>query len=613
MSAQPQSDDLVYIPRTSIRVIPEFNPRKNFSERDIAAFAERIRRSNWLSPLLVRPDPNGDGYILVAGERRLRAVTLLEWDEVPVTIKQMTDHEHHQLAMVENVDRKELGVAEEILSARDYVDSYGGDHEQAAESLGWPVQKLRHRLRLLHATQDVLKALLDEKIQLGHAELLAALPEQNQAKALPRILEQGLSVSQLRDQLKAFATPLEKAIFDLAGCSNCPYNSEQQQSLFASNIGTGLCTNRSCYQDKTTEALSQKRDALREDFGTVVLLSEKVPGTTIPLVKFGESGVGEQQYDACRACDFRGAAINDSPGGSCGNVESPLCFNLTCHRTKVAEYAESLAPADAEEGDGGDADGEANDSAPGESKAKPGSSPGGKAAASSKSEGKGKASKSKPQARATLKAVVNQYAGIVRRAALTAVQQDARLPLAYAAFALLRSLADEMPRTTFTDVCKQFDVPCRSNEDSFKRQCTEIVLSLAQRSVEDLNELIQKATVILLESHPDDTSFNSKLNRRALAAHIVDRTGTELLPFVVIDEAYLGAHTRSAMEGVLEESGFKEFVESQADGKKRYAAILGEKKDDAVKSVLAYGHDFTGYLPSGLKPEMKDWLAFKKS
>src|SRR5690606_301042 len=110
---------------------------------DTAEFAERIRASGWLSPPLVRPDPLGDGFLLVAGERRLRAIRHLGWETVQVTVKNMSDVEHRQLALAENVDRRDLTIAEEALAARDHLAAYEGDHDAAAKALGWPVARLR--------------------------------------------------------------------------------------------------------------------------------------------------------------------------------------------------------------------------------------------------------------------------------------------------------------------------------------------------------------------------------------------------------------------------------------------------------------------------------------
>ena len=605
MTSQPQTD-LQHVAVSAIRVAPEFNPRRTFSDQETREFAERINSSGWVSPLLIRPDPDGDGYLLVAGERRFRAVTYLGWEQVPVTIKQMDDVEHRKLALAENADRKDLNVAEEALAARDHVDAYGGDHEKAAESLGWPVKRLKHRLQLLHATPEVMDALLHDRIQLGHAELLATLPAENQAKALPRVLERGVSVADLREQLNGFATPLSQAIFSLEQCQSCPFNSECQRGLFAEHINGGLCTNKTCYAAKTDEALQAKRIELKGDFGTVVLLSEKVPGTTVPLVKLGETGVGEEQFNACRTCEHRGAIIVDTPGRSIGNVSGPTCFNLTCHGQMNAAYREILNPT---------ATGTESDDDAAESQSPQAGTPeaGAKQASKPVAKGHGKKPAPKPKTKATMKAVVDQYADAVRKAAVVAIQQDSVIPQAMSVYAMLRVAADECPQEGFTSICKKMGVKYAESSDSFKRNASQVVLDLCQKTEADLHQMTVVLTTMIFETNPNDASFQGKLNRRALAANIGSRAGADFVSFIRVDAEFLAAHTRAAIEAVLEESGFKAWCESQDDGKKLYSGIVGKGKDEMIKAILAAGFDFAGYEPSGFSHERKGWEQFKRA
>lgn len=607
MTSQPQTD-LQHVAVSEIRVAPEFNPRRTFSDDETREFAERINNSGWVSPLLIRPDPDGDGYLLVAGERRFRAVTYLGWEQVPVTIKQMDDVEHRKLALAENADRKDLNVAEEALAARAHVDAYGGDHEKAAESLGWPVKRLKHRLQLLHATPEVMEALLHDRIQLGHAELLATLPPENQAKALPRVLERNVTVAELREQLNGFATPLAQAIFPLDQCQGCPFNSEFQRGLFAEHISGGLCTNKSCFSAKTDEALQAKRIELKNDFGTVVLLSEKVPATTVPLVKLGETGVGEQQFNACRTCEFRGAIIIDTPGKSIGHVTGPNCFNLACHSQMNAAYREILNPSSSENNEAAADDADTPQSPP--STAASGTT---KQPAASSGKGKGKKPAPKAKTRATMKAVVDQYADAIRKAAIVSIQQDAVVPLAMSAYAMLRVVADECPQEGFTSVCKKIGVKYVETSDSCKRNASQVFLDLCSKSEPELREMILLLTTMIFDTNPNDTSFQGKLNRRGLAANLATRADADIVSFIRVDTEFLAAHTRAAIEAVLEESGFKAWCEAQEEGKKRYSAIVGKGKDDMIAGVLAAGFDFTGYEPSGFAQERKGWEQFKRS
>lgn len=605
-AAIPAQPDLDYVPLSKIRVLPEFNPRKRFNDQDTIDFADRIARSGWLSPLLVRPDGEG-GYILVAGERRFRAVSHLGWTYVPATIREMDDVEHKRLALGENVDRRELTIAEEALVARDHVDGYEGDHEAAANALGWPVKQLRHRLRLLHATPEVMQALLEEKIQLGHAELLAAVPAETQAKALPRIMEGSLGVNQVRDMLNGFASPLAKAIFDTADCANCPFNSECQSSLFATHVSAGLCTNRACYSDKTQQALVAKREALREEFASVALRSEKTAGTTVALLKFGEMGVGEVQFDACRSCQFRGAVVNDAPGPACGSVDSPVCFNVTCNRQMREAYQASLAPPPS--ADDAQEDEEAG-SMGGHGVMPAKAMAAGKSTVKGKGKGKGKG---KPQPKATQKSVISQLAGIPRRATVAAIQTEAKWPLVFSTFALLQLVSSDVPGLGLVGVCKALGVEfTRSGADIHKKHNNELLLSLHDLDADVLYGIQLRASVLLVEHEPDGSVFHNKLNRRGLNAAIASRSHDDLSPFVVVDEAYLNAHTRPAIDAELEQSGFKAWMEAKPEGAKAYAALSSVKKDECITKVMEAGFDFTGYVPATLASEMKDWLAYAK-
>ena len=598
MSDQPQPQQ-ASIPLHLIRVSPDFNPRKVFVEADIDAFAERLRDSGWISPLLVRPDPRGgDGYLLVAGERRLRAVTRLGLATVPATIKEMDDVAHRALALRENADRSDLSVAEEAIAARDHVAGYGGDHAQAAASLGWTVARLHHRLRLLHCTPAVIDALLAEAIQIGHAELLATLPAENQEKALPRIIKDQKSVTQLREELNGFATSLATAIFPKDECAACPFNSECQGALFETHIDKGRCTNKGCFESKTAQALIDQRQELQGEYGSVALASERVPGTTTPLIKFGDQGVGAAQFDACRTCQLRGAIINDSPGANFGVVQAPMCFNLSCHSEKVADYA-ALKRTNDHDASGAHLP-NSNDNSSGDGH---GMESGTTRSPSINTSGAERTAK--PQT--TLKSVQDQYASVVRRAAVANMSRAGSTDrLALAAYSVLRMVAGELSTLTFTQVCKELGVEWSESESS-QLGSTRLILRLAKRTDAELNSLIDAATNLLFQQEPDSAHSNGKINRRCLTAALVVERSLDTQPFANFDDAYFQAHTRSAIQHLLEESGFTAWMQGQDDGKKRYAAILAQSKSDCIKSILAAGFDFSAYQPADFKPQVKRW------
>lgn len=582
--------DMQEIAVSMIRIDPVFNPRKKFNDQDIAEFAERISKSGWLSPPLVRPDPYGDGYLLVAGERRMRAVKLLGWQSVQATVKVMTDGEHRRLALVENVDRRDLTIAEEVLYARDYLDSFEGDHNAAATALGWPVQRLRHRLKLLHASKAVLDAMMDGAITLGHAELLASLPMENQDKALPRIVSDGISVATLREQINGFVTPLSTAIFDLAGCANCPFNTSCQGTLFETRVNDGSCTNKPCFQQKSADALEVKREELKSDFGTVVLVSEKDPTQYVPLVKHGEQGVGPEQFDACRTCQFRGASIHDAPGPRMGAVESPLCFNRTCHTQKVTEYVAQSAPATVDTAVSEATAGEAAAADPANTK--------------TATPARTKTAAKSPKVPAPLKSVTDQYGDVIARAGDAALSQSSSPALALALVALCDMVPSECSGNA-AEVWKGLAIP--GAPEKLPSRSDESVVALWKLDEASLLRALTAIGNFVYTSNINNRPFNARLQRRAIVARLVEERAVDLAVHVRVDESFLAAHTKPAIEAVLDESGYRASVEAMEDGKKAYRTITAGKKPDMIRSVLDSGFNFGGYVPPGLGDAMKGW------
>ncbi|MCD9046759.1 PRTRC system ParB family protein [Luteimonas sp. MHLX1A] len=586
---QATNADTQEIPVAMIRIAPEFNPRKKFDDADIAEFAERIRNSGWLSPPLVRPDPYGDGYLLVAGERRMRAIKVLGWTTVQVTVKAMSDGEHRRLALAENVDRRDLTIAEEVMYARDYLDSFEGDHAAASTALGWPVQRLRHRLKLLHCSEGVLDAMMAGTITLGHGELLASLPKENQDKALPRIVADQISVATLREQINGFVTPLATAIFDLAGCANCPFNTSCQGTLFEARVNEGNCTNKSCFQEKSRQALELKREELKSDFGVVVLVSEKDPAQSIPLVKHGEQGVGPDGFDACRSCQFRGAAIHDAPGARLGTVESPLCFNRPCHVQKVAAYQAEIAPSAVDSAVAEPSSTQSGDAVTTTTPAKATST---------------KAAKKSSKVAAPLRSVTDQYGEVVARAAKSALSTSASPALALALIALCDMVSSETA-TSAQDVWTSLAIP-----GAPERLPTRSDESLTALWALDEAALVRAMTEIgnfLYTADLNNRPFNARLHRRPLMARLVQERGTPLADHVRVDQAFLEAHTKPALEVVLDESGYRAAVEALDGGAKTYKSMLAGKKPDLIRSVLDSGFNFSGYVPAGLALAIKAW------
>ncbi len=148
-------------------------PRKTFDEAALNELADSISQHGVLQPLLVRPLPGG-GYQLVAGERRWRASRIAGLKEVPVIIKELSDTEAMQLAIIENLQREDLNPIEEAEGLQALIDKCGFNQEEAAASVGKSRPAITNALRLLKLPLDVRDMTRNGEISAGHARALLA-------------------------------------------------------------------------------------------------------------------------------------------------------------------------------------------------------------------------------------------------------------------------------------------------------------------------------------------------------------------------------------------------------------------------------------------------------
>lgn len=146
-------------------------PRKSFSDEAIAALADSIREHGMIQPILVRP-LNSGGYQIVAGERRWRAARMLGLDEVPVTIREMSDSETMQIALIENLQRENLNPVEEALGYRELLDNYRMTQDKIAKMVGRSRSSIANSVRLLTLPERVLKLVENGDLSAGHAKAL---------------------------------------------------------------------------------------------------------------------------------------------------------------------------------------------------------------------------------------------------------------------------------------------------------------------------------------------------------------------------------------------------------------------------------------------------------
>jgi ParB family transcriptional regulator, chromosome partitioning protein len=168
-----------------------YQPRTVFAPEALAELAQSIRDKGVLQPLLVRP--RGDSFEIVAGERRWRAASLAGLTELPVIIRDLSDREALEIAIVENLQREDLGPLEEARAYQALLDQ-GLNQEAVALAVGKGRSTVANALRLLQLPQAALRALEAAEISAGHARAILSVPESDRSWALEQIVTRHLSV-----------------------------------------------------------------------------------------------------------------------------------------------------------------------------------------------------------------------------------------------------------------------------------------------------------------------------------------------------------------------------------------------------------------------------------
>lgn len=172
-----------------------FQPRKDFDEAEINALAESLREHGLIQPIVVRKV--GSRFQLIAGERRMRAAIKAGWSEIPARVVDVGDRQVAELALVENLQRKDLNPLEKAASFQQYLERYGCTKEELASRLQIDRSTVANIVRLLELPESVQAALASGTISTGHARALLPLEEREQIALCQRIRAEDLSVREL--------------------------------------------------------------------------------------------------------------------------------------------------------------------------------------------------------------------------------------------------------------------------------------------------------------------------------------------------------------------------------------------------------------------------------
>ncbi|UWQ62534.1 ParB/RepB/Spo0J family partition protein [Leisingera caerulea] len=197
----------VLVPIEKIVANPN-QPRRQFLQEDLDDLTASIKEKGVLQPLIVRPKAGG-AYEIVAGERRWRASQAAQLHEVPVLIREYSDQEMMEVAIIENIQRSDLNAMEEAQSYKQLMEKFGHTQEKMAEALGKSRSHIANLVRLLHLPEDVQILVQERKLSAGHARAL--ITSDNASDLARKIVKGGLSVRATESLVKKDAAGIRTA------------------------------------------------------------------------------------------------------------------------------------------------------------------------------------------------------------------------------------------------------------------------------------------------------------------------------------------------------------------------------------------------------------------
>ncbi len=180
-----------------------YQPRMHIDPNDLIEIADSIREHGIIQPLIVTKDKDSERYFLIAGERRFRASQLAGLKTVPVVIKESSPQEMLELALIENIQRKDLNPLEEATAFKQLQEEFGLTQEQIAKKVGLSRVAVTNKIRLLGLPKEVKEAVLNVKLSEGHARALLGLADRSSLVAAANIvIRRGLSVRDTENMVR---------------------------------------------------------------------------------------------------------------------------------------------------------------------------------------------------------------------------------------------------------------------------------------------------------------------------------------------------------------------------------------------------------------------------
>ena len=202
-------EQIEQIPITSIKP-NKYQPRSVFSEEKIEELARTIHTHGVIQPIVIR-SIGEDKFEIIAGERRYRAMKLLEWLEVPAIVRNLDDKETASIALIENLQREELTPIEEAYAYEQLLQLHSLTQEALAQRLGKGQSTIANKIRLLKLPEEIKSAIMEKKLSERHARALISLKDSKlQIAMFEEVLEKQLNVKQLENRIQELLHPEEK-------------------------------------------------------------------------------------------------------------------------------------------------------------------------------------------------------------------------------------------------------------------------------------------------------------------------------------------------------------------------------------------------------------------
>ncbi len=211
-SEVPNTESVVDLPLSQIKANP-FQPRKHFDERSLAELSDSIKNYGLIQPVVVVEDI--DGYILVAGERRLRASKMAKLKTIRAVIAHIDEEKMRQQALIENIQRDELNIVDLAHAYGELLEVHGITHDGLSVMVHKSRAHITNTLRLLQLSKKTLAALKEAKITAGHAKVLVGLSDKEQSTLVASIAGQKLTVREVEamsKSMKSGSAPVAKKV-----------------------------------------------------------------------------------------------------------------------------------------------------------------------------------------------------------------------------------------------------------------------------------------------------------------------------------------------------------------------------------------------------------------